>query len=319
MAVMFVAGMFLGMPSEDRGNYAMYATALVMFGAIGTIISQWYNKGVTEAWDTVTSIIKFVDEGHTELVGQVRPANFLPMDIVHVDGYRDPDWTFDNLAVWSWNYRVYKCKEERYYDEQSKSWKTRTVCNWHHVRGASDQRDFMLHDGSGGIIVDLKSFQNTDIGQPIWSRTEPGKMGGDGLYLAGDIRKHEWTLWALQLGDPVYLMARIRSRPFDEIPKGMVANNSSRVHHTLMAVGEDAVRRRAMGESDRASRSVADHMEIIEALESRDAELATRLVREHTMRLHDHIEERWTRLNNLDKTKQRAVKAAAEKIKIKEK
>ena len=80
-----------------------------------------------------------------------------------------------------------------------------------------------------------------------------------------------------------------------------------------------AVRRRAMGESDRASRSVADHMEIIEALEARDAELASRLVREHTMRLHDHIEDRWTRLNNLDKTKQRAVKAAAEKIKLKEK
>lgn len=245
MAVLFVAGMFLGMPSEDRGNYATYATALVMFGAIGTIISQWYNKGVIEAWDTVTSIVKFLDEGHAELVGQVRPANFLPMDLVHVDGYRDPDWTFDNLAVWSWNYRVYKCKEERYYDEQSKSWKTKTVCYWQHVRGARDQRDFMLHDGSGGIIVDFKSFENRDIGRPIWSRTEPGKMGGDGLYLDGDIRKHEWTLWALQLGDPVYLMGRIRSRPFDEIPKGMVANNSSRVHHTLMAVGEDAVRRRA--------------------------------------------------------------------------
>ena len=41
-----------------------------------------------------------------------------------------------------------------------------------------------------------------------------------------------------------------------------------------------AVRRRAMGEGDRASRSVADHIEIIEALEARDAELASRRVRE---------------------------------------
>ena len=80
-----------------------------------------------------------------------------------------------------------------------------------------------------------------------------------------------------------------------------------------------AVRRRAMRESDRASRSVADHMEIIEALESRDAELASRLVREHTMRLHDHIGDRWTRLNNLDESKQNVIEAAAEKIKIKEK
>jgi DNA-binding GntR family transcriptional regulator len=61
-----------------------------------------------------------------------------------------------------------------------------------------------------------------------------------------------------------------------------------------------AVRRRAMGEDNRASRSVADHMEIIEALEARDAELASRLVRDHTMRLHDHIHERWTRLDKLE-------------------
>lgn len=60
-----------------------------------------------------------------------------------------------------------------------------------------------------------------------------------------------------------------------------------------------AVRRRAMGESDRARRSVADHMEIIDALTSRDADLAARRVREHTMRLHDHISKTWTRLETL--------------------
>ncbi|CAN5600475.1 GntR family transcriptional regulator [soil metagenome] len=57
-----------------------------------------------------------------------------------------------------------------------------------------------------------------------------------------------------------------------------------------------AVRRRAMGESDRAGRSVVDHMAIIEALESRDADLASQLVREHTMRLHEHVRRTWTRL-----------------------
>ena len=243
--VMFLAGMFLGVPSEHRGDLAPYATGLLLFGAIGTIISQWYNKGIVEAWDTVTSIIKFLDEGHTELVGQVRPSTFLPLDIVHVDGYRDPNWTFDDLVAWSWNYRVYECREERYYDDQTKSWKTKTVCNWRHVRGRSDRRDFLLHDGTGGVIVDIKSFENSDIGGPIWTRERPGKAGGGDVYNDGDIRKHEWSLWALRLGDPVYLMGRIRSRPFEEIPKGMVANNSSRVHHTLMAVGEDVVRRRA--------------------------------------------------------------------------
>jgi DNA-binding GntR family transcriptional regulator len=60
-----------------------------------------------------------------------------------------------------------------------------------------------------------------------------------------------------------------------------------------------AVRRRAMGENDRARRSVAEHMGIIEALTKRDADLAERRVRDHTMRLHDHIAKTWTRVESL--------------------
>ncbi|MEZ5777118.1 MAG: GntR family transcriptional regulator [Paracoccaceae bacterium] len=67
-----------------------------------------------------------------------------------------------------------------------------------------------------------------------------------------------------------------------------------------------AVRRRAMGESDRARRSVADHMQIIDALMARDADLASRRVREHTMRLHDHISKTWTRLETLGSLKSMA-------------
>ncbi len=66
------------------------------------------------------------------------------------------------------------------------------------------------------------------------------------------------------------------------------------------------IRRRAMREADRAAKSVVDHMEIIEALESRDADLAAKLVREHTMRLHDHIKERWTHLASIAQPAQSA-------------
>jgi len=51
------------------------------------------------------------------------------------------------------------------------------------------------------------------------------------------------------------------------------------------------IRARTIGEKDRAKRSIIDHMHIIEALEARDAELAERLSREHTMNLAKHIEE----------------------------
>ncbi len=63
-----------------------------------------------------------------------------------------------------------------------------------------------------------------------------------------------------------------------------------------------AVRRRAMTEADRINRSVVDHMAIIEAIENREGELAAMLVRDHTMKLHDHIGKTWLELGASDRT-----------------
>src|SRR6478736_3177505 len=51
-----------------------------------------------------------------------------------------------------------------------------------------------------------------------------------------------------------------------------------------------AIRRMTISQSDRASRSIEDHMKIIEALEARDTELAERLVRQHSLDLAAHVE-----------------------------
>ena len=51
-----------------------------------------------------------------------------------------------------------------------------------------------------------------------------------------------------------------------------------------------SIRMRTISEDDRASRSIIDHMNIIEALEQRDTELAERLVRQHTLDLGAHVE-----------------------------
>lgn len=50
------------------------------------------------------------------------------------------------------------------------------------------------------------------------------------------------------------------------------------------------IRMRTISEDNRASRSIIDHMNIIEALEQRDADLAERLVREHTFGLAAHVD-----------------------------
>ena len=53
-----------------------------------------------------------------------------------------------------------------------------------------------------------------------------------------------------------------------------------------------------MREKDRIKRSVVDHMAIIEAIENRQGELAAMLVRDHTMKLHDHIKNTWQELED---------------------
>ena len=51
-----------------------------------------------------------------------------------------------------------------------------------------------------------------------------------------------------------------------------------------------AIRIRTIFENDRVARSMIDHMNIIEALEHRDTELAERLVRQHSLDLGAHVE-----------------------------
>ncbi len=50
-----------------------------------------------------------------------------------------------------------------------------------------------------------------------------------------------------------------------------------------------SIRHRTIAEDHRFERSIVDHMQIIEALEARDAELAERLVRDHALGLATHV------------------------------
>lgn len=58
-----------------------------------------------------------------------------------------------------------------------------------------------------------------------------------------------------------------------------------------------SIRRQTISEHDRATRSIKDHMNIIEALERRDTERAERLVRQHSLDLATHVEKHVTYLD----------------------
>src|SRR5580704_9555941 len=49
------------------------------------------------------------------------------------------------------------------------------------------------------------------------------------------------------------------------------------------------IRRKTIGEDDRADRSIRDHMNIIQALEARDTARAEELVRQHALGLAEHV------------------------------
>jgi DNA-binding GntR family transcriptional regulator len=49
------------------------------------------------------------------------------------------------------------------------------------------------------------------------------------------------------------------------------------------------IRRKTIGEKDRAARSIQDHINIIKAIEARDTERAGELVRDHALGLADHV------------------------------
>ncbi len=82
------------------------------------------------------------------------------------------------------------------------------------------------------------------------------------------------------------------------------SDTNIRFHQSIMALSKNAtlqalaetlfvhmraIRAQTITERDRASRSIIDHMHIIEAIEKRDTALAERLVREHSFGLADHI------------------------------
>ena len=66
-------------------------------------------------------------------------------------------------------------------------------------------------------------------------------------------------------------------------------------NHVLIDMAENLfthmrmIRRKTIGEKDRADRSIRDHMSIIEALERRDTDRAEKLVRDHALGLAEHV------------------------------
>ncbi len=176
-----VFGAFMG----DLGKYI-----LVLFALGWTIqsIRKW--KLLHNIIDTPTSRVRSVAVGSAELVGQVRPhTNTLSFSV----GGR----SYDGMVGFYWLEEEEVCSR----DSDGKE-----SCRWHTIASESQQSNFILHDGSGGILVDVGSWNEVDMGE----RLDTWRIG-----------KHRWTVTTLCCGDPVYALGTVDKRTLDEQEDGL--------------------------------------------------------------------------------------------------
>lgn len=182
------------------------------------LVIGWLNaKMLNQMIDTPTSLVRSAALGHCELVGQVRPSIEGVLRVV-VDG--NSRMVMDNMVAFNWTYEQHQERTVQTKDG------TKTERRWVTIRSDSGGCPFILHDGTGGIRINVNGFKRTDYGNYIkrWDGAFAESLGQQFMssLIAGALGgwrviDHRWTLYGIKLGNPVYLMGEIRSRPNQEI------------------------------------------------------------------------------------------------------
>jgi hypothetical protein len=203
-------------PSEDMG--ATPALIIAAIGLVMSLVGYFRSKALAQMLDTPTSLVRSAAVGHPELVGQVRPGLTGGMT-VNVDG--SDRMVMHNMVGFYWTYEQYQCRTVR--DSEGN---TKEECSWVTIRSDRGGVPFMLHDGTGGIKVNLTSFKRTDYGQFLkrWDGAFAESLGKQlmasavaGLLGGATVKEHRWTLYGLRLGDPVYVLGQTKPRPAEEL------------------------------------------------------------------------------------------------------
>jgi hypothetical protein len=191
---------------------------IAAIGLIATLIGYFRAKIIRQMMDTPTSLIRSMAVGNPELVGQVRPAPEGCLTVV-VDG--NQNMTTPNMVGYRWTYEQYQCRTTTDSDGNRKE-----TCNWVTVRSDDGGCPFVLHDGTGGVRVNLQSFKRTDWGKYLkrWDGSFAQTLGKQlmasavaGMLGGATIKKHRWTLYGLKLGNPVYLLGQASPRPQESL------------------------------------------------------------------------------------------------------
>jgi len=167
-------------------------TFLVTLVNLIWFVSAWKQFKLTRLIkDLPTSPIRSVAVGQAELVGQVRPS------IAGTPEMKVGGRTHKGLTCWQWSSYQYVCTTDADGD---------THCSWEHRETKSGGVPFMLHDGTGGMMIDPSLWvkKPVDYGPQLdqWQR--------------GDWK---WKLSAIGIGDPVYVLGNCVPRSQEHLEK----------------------------------------------------------------------------------------------------
>lgn len=232
------------MPVGDEEE--LFFKLALMFGPVIGSFGYWFMSWKTGtrmqlSLDVPTSKIRSMAAGELELVGQVRRWSS-PAPDVQVGN--DPDRTISDLHSWRWKYEIYL--RRTYVVMTDDGPETKTEYKWETIRDVNGGHPFILHDGTGGVLIRPDTFEEQNLGDHmrIWSvdhnRTIVNALGSIITTSFGGwtILEHKWTLWGLSLGDPCYILGKAENRPKKDREEGII----SRGQHTLMqVVGESGV------------------------------------------------------------------------------
>ena len=167
-------------------------TAFVTLMNILWFFSAWKQFKLTRLIkDLPTSPIRSVAVGQAELVGQVRPS-IAGTPEMSVGGR-----THKGLTCWQWKSYQYVCRTDSDGD---------THCSWEHRETKAGGVPFMIHDGTGGMIIDPSLWvkKPVDYGPQLdeWTRGS-----------------WKWTLAGIGIGDPVYVLGDCVPRSKEHMEK----------------------------------------------------------------------------------------------------
>ena len=209
----------LAIQADENAEFgATPALIVAAVGLIATLVSFFKVKALSQMLDTPTSLVRSAAVGHPELVGQVRPGKDGGMT-VYVDGNKR--MVMHHMVGFYWTY-----EQEQEREVTDSEGNTKTERSWVTIRSDRGGVPFMLHDGTGGIKVNLTSFKRTEYGQMLkrWEGAFAESLGKQlmaqaaaNLLRGTKVTGHRWTIYGLRLGDPVYLLGATKPRPADEL------------------------------------------------------------------------------------------------------